>query len=59
MMIRSSIDENNKSRAKEVRDKLIIDFHVKDVSIEFENPPADDEAEFYTNKEEWEDTLSG
>ena len=53
-----SVDESNKTGAMNVREKLIKDFHVKDVSIEFENPPADDEAEFYKNKEEWKDTLT-
>jgi hypothetical protein len=53
-----SVDESNESRARDVRDKLITDFCVKDVSIEFENPPADDEAEFYENKEAWKDTLT-
>lgn len=52
-----SVDESNKTGAMNVSEKLIKDFHVKDVSIEFENPPADDEAEFYKNKEEWKDTL--
>lgn len=52
-----SVDQNNKTEARNVRDKLIRDFHVKDVSIECEFPPADDESEFYRNKEYWKDIL--